>query len=61
MKIGRVTKHWNKNCLPWDYRRDSSSPRGHALLFIQQTAARFVEFLEQGDLSSRRMSASTRA
>ena len=53
MKIGRVTKHAN-NILP---RRGSvaglhrASPRATALLFIQQTAASLVEFLESGDLS----------
>jgi hypothetical protein len=52
MKIGRVTKHWNKNCLAVGLSQGFIEPlEATALLFIQQTAATFVEFLEQGDLS----------
>src|SRR5712672_2986837 len=52
MKIGRVTKHWNKNCLALGLSQGFIEPlEATALLFIQQTAAAFVEFLEQGDLS----------
>jgi tryptophan 6-halogenase len=52
MKIGRVTKHWNKNCLAVGLSQGFIEPlEATALLFIQQTAAGFVEFLEQGDLS----------
>jgi tryptophan 6-halogenase len=52
MKIGRVTKHWNKNCLAVGLSQGFIEPlEATALLFIQQTAAVFVEFLEQGDLS----------
>jgi hypothetical protein len=51
MKIGRVTKHWNKNCLAVGLSQGFIEPlEATALLFIQQTAAVFVEFLEQGDL-----------
>jgi hypothetical protein len=51
MKIGRVTKHWNKNCLAVGLSQGFIEPlEATALLFIQQTAALFVEFLEQGDL-----------
>jgi tryptophan 6-halogenase len=51
MKIGRVTKHWNKNCLAVGLSQGFIEPlEATALLFIQQTAATFVEFLEQGDL-----------
>ncbi len=51
MKIGRVTKHWNKNCLAVGLSQGFIEPlEATALLFIQQTAAGFVEFLEQGDL-----------
>jgi hypothetical protein len=52
MKIGRVTKHWNKNCLAVGLSQGFIEPlEATALLFIQQTAAAFVEFLEKGDLS----------
>lgn len=52
MKIGRVTKHWNKNCLAVGLSQGFIEPlEATALLFIQQTAAVFVEYLEQGDLS----------
>ena len=52
MKIGRVTKHWNKNCLAVGLSQGFIEPlEATALLFIQQTAATFVEFLESGDLS----------
>jgi 2-polyprenyl-6-methoxyphenol hydroxylase-like FAD-dependent oxidoreductase len=51
MKIGRVTKHWNKNCLAVGLSQGFIEPlEATALLFIQQTAAMFVQFLEQGDL-----------
>jgi tryptophan 6-halogenase len=52
MKIGRVAKHWNKNCLAVGLSQGFIEPlEATALLFIQQTAAAFVDFLEQGDLS----------
>jgi hypothetical protein len=52
MKIGRVTKHWNKNCLAVGLAQGFIEPlEATALLFIQQTAAVFVEFLERGDSS----------
>jgi hypothetical protein len=51
MKIGRVTQHWNKNCLAVGLSQGFIEPlEATALLFIQQTAALFVEFLERGDL-----------
>jgi hypothetical protein len=51
MKIGRVTQHWNKNCLAVGLSQGFIEPlEATALLFIQQTATIFVEFLEQGDL-----------
>ena len=51
MKIGRVTKHWNRNCLAVGLSQGFIEPlEATALLFIQQTAATFVEFLVQGDL-----------
>jgi 2-polyprenyl-6-methoxyphenol hydroxylase-like FAD-dependent oxidoreductase len=51
MKIGRVTRHWNRNCLAIGLAQGFIEPlEATALLFIQQTAATFVEFLERGDL-----------
>ncbi len=51
MKIGRVTRHWNKNCLAVGLSQGFIEPlEATALLFIQQTAAAFVECLEEGDL-----------
>jgi hypothetical protein len=52
MKIGRVAKHWNKNCLAVGLSQGFIEPlEATALLFIQQTASAFLECLEQGDLS----------
>src|SRR5580693_1840687 len=52
MKIGRVTQHWNRNCLAVGLAQGFIEPlEATALLFIQQTAANFVVFLEAGDLS----------
>jgi tryptophan halogenase len=52
MKIGRVTRHWNRNCLAVGLSQGFIEPlEATALLFIQQTAASFVEFLQQGDVS----------
>jgi hypothetical protein len=52
MKIGRVTKHWNRNCLAVGLAQGFIEPlEATALLFIQRTATTFVEFLEAGDLS----------
>jgi hypothetical protein len=51
MKIGRVTQHWNKNCLAIGLSQGFIEPlEATALLFIQQTASTFTEFLDQGDL-----------
>ena len=52
MKIGRVTKHWNRNCLAVGLAQGFIEPlEATALLFIQQTASAFVEALEAGDVS----------
>jgi hypothetical protein len=52
MKIGRVTKHWNRNCLAVGLSQGFIEPlEATALLFIQQTVSAFVEFLEAGDMS----------
>jgi tryptophan 6-halogenase len=52
MRIGRVTQHWNKNCLAVGLSQGFIEPlEATALLFIQQTATAFLECIEQGDLS----------
>ena len=52
MRIGRVTKHWNRNCLAVGLAQGFIEPlEATALLFIQRTATAFVEFLEAGDTS----------
>ena len=51
MRIGRVTQHWNRNCLAVGLAQGFIEPlEATALLFIQKTAASFVEYLEKGDL-----------
>ncbi len=53
MRIGRVTEHWNKNCLAVGLSQGFIEPlEATALLFIQQTATAFAECLERGDLSA---------
>jgi tryptophan 6-halogenase len=52
MKIGRLTKHWNKNCVAVGLSQGFIEPlEATALLFVQQTAAAFTQALELGDLS----------
>src|SRR4030095_12888050 len=52
MKIGRVTKHWNRNCLAVGLSQGFIEPlEATALLFIQKTAEGIVEYLERGDFS----------
>jgi len=52
MKVGRVTKHWNRNCLAVGLSQGFIEPlEATGLLFIQRTASTFVEFFEAGDLS----------
>ena len=49
MKIGRVTRHWNKNCLAVGLSQGFIEPlEATALLFIQQTAAVFVDSCSRG-------------
>ncbi|HEY2686677.1 MAG TPA: tryptophan halogenase family protein [Steroidobacteraceae bacterium] len=51
MRIGRLTKHWNKNCLAVGLSQGFIEPlEATALLFVQQTAAWFVDCLEQGEV-----------
>jgi len=51
MKIGRVTKHWNRNCLAVGLSQGFIEPlEATALLFIQRTAQGFIEAVEAGDM-----------
>src|SRR5262249_13351870 len=51
MKIGRVTKHWNRNCVAVGLSQGFIEPlEATALLFIQRTITSFVEALEAGDV-----------
>ena len=55
MKIGRVTKHWNKNCLAVGLSQGFIEPlEATALLFIQQTAAVLRRFSGAGRLERSR-------
>lgn len=52
MRIGRVTKHWNRNCLAVGLAQGFIEPlEATALLFIQRTAQAFVDTLAAGDTS----------
>lgn len=52
MKIGRVTQHWNRNCLAVGLSQGFIEPlEATALLFIQRTVTAFIECVEAGDLS----------
>jgi hypothetical protein len=52
MRVGQVTRHWNRNCLAVGLAQGFIEPlEATALLFIQQTATTFAEFLDKGDLS----------
>lgn len=51
MRVGRVTRHWNRNCLAVGLSQGFIEPlEATALLFIQKTAMGIVEYLERGDL-----------
>ena len=51
MRVGRVTKHWNRNCLAVGLAQGFIEPlEATALLFIQRTAQAFVDFVEAGDV-----------
>ena len=51
MKVGRVTRHWNRNCLAVGLSQGFIEPlEATALLFIQRTVSTFIEFVEAGDV-----------
>ena len=52
MKTGRVTKHWNRNCVAVGLSQGFIEPlEATALLFIQRTISKFVDHLEAGDVN----------
>jgi 2-polyprenyl-6-methoxyphenol hydroxylase-like FAD-dependent oxidoreductase len=52
MRVGRVTRHWNRNCLAVGLSQGFIEPlEATALLVIQHTATTFAEFIDKGDLS----------
>jgi glycine/D-amino acid oxidase-like deaminating enzyme len=54
MKVGRVTKHWNRNCVAVGLSQGFIEPlEATALLFIQRTVTTFVEFFEEGDMTEK--------
>lgn len=54
MRIGRVTKHWNRNCLAVGLSQGFIEPlEATALLFIQRTVQQFVDILEHGDMGEK--------
>lgn len=58
MKVGRVTKHWHRNCLAVGLSQGFIEPlEATALMFIQRTISTFVEYLEAGDVSERAQNA----
>ncbi len=57
MKVGRVTKHWNRNCLAVGLSQGFIEPlEATALMFIQRTISNFVDFLEAGDIGEKAQS-----
>jgi hypothetical protein len=51
MRIGRVEKHWNRNCLAVGLSQGFIEPlEATALLFIQRTAQAFADALEAGEV-----------
>ena len=51
MRVGRVTRHWNRNCVAVGLSQGFIEPlEATALLFVQRTAVSFVDALEKGDL-----------
>ena len=54
MRVGRVTRHWNRNCVAIGLSQGFIEPlEATALLFVQRTAALLVSALEKGDLGEK--------
>src|ERR1043165_7162529 len=50
MLVGRVTKHWNRNCLAVGLSQGFIEPlEATALLFIQRTVQGFIDCVERGE------------
>jgi hypothetical protein len=53
MKVGRVTRHWTRNCLAVGLSQGFIEPlEATALLFIQRTVSSFIEVVEAGDMGA---------
>jgi tryptophan 6-halogenase len=53
MRIGRVTQHWNRNCVAVGLSQGFIEPlEATALLFIQRTVQHFIEFLQAGEIDA---------
>jgi hypothetical protein len=51
MRVGRYARQWNRNCVAVGLSQGFIEPlEATALLFVQRTAASFVDALERGDL-----------
>ena len=51
MRVGRVTRHWNRNCVAVGLSQGFIEPlEATALLIVQKTATLLVKALEKGDL-----------
>lgn len=58
MNVGRVSQHWNKNCLAVGLAQGFIEPlEATALFLIQQTVAIFVEMFQQGEFTDRQQAA----
>jgi hypothetical protein len=54
MRTGRVTKHWNRNCLAVGLSQGFIEPlEATALMFVQRTISTFVAYFESGDIGER--------
>lgn len=54
MKIGRVTKHWHRNCLAVGLSQGFIEPlEATALFFVQLTASSFADYFIEGDLGEK--------
>ena len=54
MRIGRVVKHWNRNCLAVGLSQGFIEPlEATALLFIQRTVQQWLDIVEQGDMGEK--------
>lgn len=51
MRVGRISRHWNRNCVAIGLAQGFIEPlEATALLFVQRTATLLVAALEKGDL-----------